>query len=251
MSQQTLVLLSLSHLGFSLLCWLSALAGLITDPWTQLGSGSAVLMALFAGACGVALRTSAPASESEIPDWLAHFGSSAEERDFNLFLIGATTTCNWCGMLLQTSSSFFDAIPTLLTLLFFEVLAWNGLGEPSTTSSRPLELTEDENQPQIVRSMQDMADEHGVRMLEGCVQLPFEPEQRLAEFVVAFCPPFASQPSVEYEPSDADFDVRLGRLSPQGAQFLVRRQNLETNQVEVAWFACEGEDQALTSEILP
>lgn len=100
--------------------------------------------------------------------------------------------------------------------------------EPSR-SHRPVvrpwreDQTQDEDENDVFQRLTRARDPEGRDVLYGTLRADLAADQRMVAFHVAFCPPFATTPSVDVEQtSGPDVRIKLGQVLPYGARLDAR-----------------------------
>jgi hypothetical protein len=94
---------------------------------------------------------------------------------------------------------------------------------------------DDEPHGQITHQLTRMQTADGGDIINARVAAAFEPGQRTTSIHVAFCPPFAVLPEVEFEQTDGpEARIKLGQLLPQGVRLDVKLAAPGPAVIEVA-----------------
>ncbi len=120
--------------------------------------------------------------------------------------------------------------PTALAAAF-DALAVDSIDDNETAPDDVLQ--------QLVRR----ADPEGGEWITGVVRVRFDAGQKTAHAHVAFCPPFADQPTCDAESvSGPDSQLKVAQLLPQGARFDVRLDHVQDEPASVlVEFAAHGQ----------
>ena len=205
-------------------------------------------------------------------------------------MLGLAASVNWLGVLVQYSASLGELIPTLVIFVCAELALdvssrWQQETRESPSGKRELELVTEAPEVELpnenllpaiaqahfedspddglgeeeyppVRNTIEQYDLEGRRSLSGFVRTEFAAEQKKQELIVAFCPPFNSRPSIEFEPDDGRVQAQLLNCTPIGARILL--QNTESNDsftCQLDWYATSEDDDSenslVASRILP
>ncbi|MCC7335086.1 MAG: hypothetical protein IT422_08315 [Pirellulaceae bacterium] len=238
--------------------WLFSLGG--STGWN--GSGSELTMlAIFAAATTLALRlpilTSPP--------------STSLRNDHIVWLLTSFAAINWLGFFVLQTHSWSDAIPVVLLFGLAETwfhtqvgrcaaLPWlresceilfrslGALGREPTVERR-FEMADTDPHGSVERTTVQGLDEQGRRYLSGTIRASLAAEQSTRTLSIAFSPPFAGEPDVDFEfegpeceESGDDVSVYLIHTTPAGMRLGLRR-TLSTEAVDfpLQWYAVEVE----------
>lgn len=229
-----------------------------------IGSGSELTMlALFAAATTLALRLpilSNPPSTG--------LRSDPVVWDHAAWLLTSLAAVNWLGFFVLQTRGWSDAIPIVLLFglaeTWFHTQVWrcaalpwlrkscenlfrllNTLGrEPAKehqSATHPLDTNEHKS---IERSTVQGLDDQGQRYISGRILVSLAAEQSTQTLSIAFSPPFAGQPEVDFEcegPGDG-VSVHLIHSTPAGMRLGLRRTSSSGGiDFPLQWYAAEVE----------
>lgn len=264
--QENALWLSLSSLWAigGTMAWLSS-------PTTSIGrsgSGSELtILALFAATTTLALRLPILTSPT----------NTRLRSDHAVWLLTSFAAINWLGFFALQTHSWPDAIPIVLLFglaeTWFHIHAWRcaalpwlreccesffrGMGalgrEPS--AEHHFEMPDPTEHSSVQRSTVQGLDEQGRRYLSGTVNVSLAAEQSTQTLSIAFSPPFAGEPEVDFE-CERDFECEgqgddgdgddvsayLIHSTPAGMRLGVRRKSCSRAvDFSLQWYAAEVE----------
>ncbi len=222
-----------------------------------IGSGSELTMlALFAAATTLALRLpilSSPPITSLTSD---HVG----------WLLTSFAAVNWLGYFALQTHSWSDAIPIILLFgvgeTWFHTQVWRCAALPwlrdicenffrglralgrQPMAEREFELPDTSQHSSMERSTVQGLDEHGRRYLSGTINVSLVAEQSTRTLSIAFSPPFAGEPDVDFECEGVGDDVSAYMIhsTPAGMRLGLRRtSSSRAVNFSLQWYAAEVE----------
>lgn len=257
--QENALWLSLSSLWAigGTMAWLSSLGSTGSS-----GSGSELTMlAFFAAATTLALRLpilSSPPNTSLHGDHIA-------------WLLTSFAAVNWLGFLALQAHSWPEAIPVILLFglaeTWFHTQVWRRAALPwlrescenlfhglsslgrEPTAEHPFEVPDTSEHSSVERSTVQGLDEQGRRYISGTIRVSLAAEQSTRTLSIAFSPPFAGEPDVDFEceglggeGSGDDVSVYLIHSSPAGMRLGLRRtSSSRAVDFPLQWYAAEVE----------
>ncbi len=257
-----------------LVAWLVAACSQAT--WIATSSGLP-LLAVLATATSVALRLPILSSPSR----------TSLRNDHAVWLLSTCASLNWLGFFVLQCPRWSDALPAVIILLvgevWFHVTAWRcrklpwlraglqslatqlgslgvdlstpeanqhaftqlTLGPDSAASNRNCQLGEQEDRLTV-----HGIDEQGRSYLSGELRIAFSADQPLETIVVAFSPPFARSPEVDFDCESDGVDVQLVNCTPTGMRLGIRRSTTREPLVfTLPWYAAEVESGNLSAAV--